>query len=237
MTTLGRELSSLAYAVANLPRALGQGKPVVLELPLLGPAPAVPIGTPVLLLHGYLGTGAAWAPLVRRLHEEGFVNVFALRYDSLSAGVPELAAVLADAARTAMARTGYAGVHLVGHSLGGLVARYAVQRLGLDRVTRSVVTIGTPHRGSRLARLGVGPAVAQLRPGSVLLRQLPPLTETGHVRWAVIYASADIVARAVAGDVALAGYGHHSVLEAPELADAVVEHLREAEPPALMAAA
>lgn len=235
LTTLGRELTCLASAVVHLPRAIGHGAPVVLELPPPVP-PAVPIGTPVLLLHGYLGTGTAWGPLVRRLHTAGFVHVFALRYDSLSAGVPELAEVLTDAVRTTMARTGHTGVHLVGHSLGGLVVRYAVQRLGLDRVTRSVVTIGTPHRGSRLARLGVGPAVAQLRPGSVLLRQLPPLTQTGQVRWAVIYASADVVARAVAGETSLRGYGHHSVLEAPELADAVVEHLRGAEPPVLLAA-
>jgi hypothetical protein len=37
---------------------------------------------------------------------------------------------------------------LVGHSMGGLVARYAVEVLGLWQHTAAVVTIGTPHRGT-----------------------------------------------------------------------------------------
>jgi triacylglycerol lipase len=132
-----------------------------------------------------------------------------------------------------MARTGASHVHLVGHSLGGLVARYAVQRLGLDEVTRSVTTVATPHGGSPLARFGPGPAAAQLRPGSVLLRGLPPLDLSGPVRWRVIAASADLVVPvAPLGAVTLAGYGHHSILAAPELADAVLGNLRNASVPA-----
>ncbi len=42
-------------------------------------------------------------------------------------------------------------VNLVAHSMGGLDARYAIARLGLDRKVASLVTIGTPHRGTPLA--------------------------------------------------------------------------------------
>ncbi|MFG2296641.1 hypothetical protein [Streptomyces sp. NPDC048603] len=41
-----------------------------------------------------------------------------------------------------------ARVVLVCHSLGGLVARHYVERLGGHEVTRRVITLGTPHRGS-----------------------------------------------------------------------------------------
>jgi pimeloyl-ACP methyl ester carboxylesterase len=230
VSTAARELLSLAGAAATLPRALATRGPRVTRLPGAGPAR---VGTPVLLLHGYLGTSDAWTPLTRRLRDEGFANVFTMGYDSLSAGVPDLAAALAEAVADVRAATGHHHVHLVGHSLGGLVVRYAVQRLGLDRVTRSVVTIGTPHLGARLARFGPGPAAAQLRPGSPFLRHLPPLEETRHVRWAVLYAGADLIVRAPRGHGrSFAGYGHHSVLSAPELADAVVEHVLGTEPPA-----
>jgi len=37
---------------------------------------------------------------------------------------------------------------LVGHSMGGLVARYFIEVLGGWRDTRTLVTLGTPHRGS-----------------------------------------------------------------------------------------
>jgi triacylglycerol lipase len=42
-------------------------------------------------------------------------------------------------------------VILVGHSMGGLDARYAVAKLGLADVVAAVVTISTPHRGSPMA--------------------------------------------------------------------------------------
>ncbi len=224
-----RELLGFLDAAAGLSNAHGQPAAGMTGIPFAGPRPVAPVATPVVLVHGYLGTAAPWVPLVRRLHAEGFVNVYTLGYDSLSTDVPQLAAELAGHVATVGTR---GHVHLVGHSLGGLVARYAVQRLGLDRVTRTVVTVATPHRGSPLAWLGSGPAVAQLRPGSALLRDLPPLEATHQVRWVVLHAGADLVVpppRPGEGRC-LPGYGHHSILSAPELADAVVTHLRSAEP-------
>jgi triacylglycerol lipase len=40
---------------------------------------------------------------------------------------------------------------LMAHSMGGLDARYAVSRLGLDRYVDAVVTVCTPHRGTAFA--------------------------------------------------------------------------------------
>jgi len=42
-------------------------------------------------------------------------------------------------------------VNIVAHSLGGLDARYAIARLGLDDRVASLTTVGTPHRGTPLA--------------------------------------------------------------------------------------
>lgn len=228
-----RELLGFLEAAAGLPTVLGKHAAGITGIPLAEPPPVpVPVSTPVILVHGYLGTTGPWGPLTRRLHAAGFVNVFTVGYDSLSSGVPQLAAGLADQVATVLMGEHRPAVHLIGHSLGGLVARYAVQRLGLDRITRTVVTIATPHRGSALAWLGRGPAAAQLRPGSVLLRELPPLEATPQVGWAVIHAGADLVVpppRPGEGHC-IPGYGHHSIVSAPELADAVVLHLRAGEP-------
>jgi triacylglycerol lipase len=46
-------------------------------------------------------------------------------------------------------------VNIVAHSMGGLDARYAIAGLGLAERTASLTTIGTPHRGTPLADLGV----------------------------------------------------------------------------------
>ena len=42
--------------------------------------------------------------------------------------------------------SGYERVHIVGHSLGGLAARYYVSRLGGDAHVHTLVTLGTPMR-------------------------------------------------------------------------------------------
>ena len=55
-------------------------------------------------------------------------------------------------------------VNLVAHSMGGIDARYALARLGLDAKVASLTTIGAPHRGTPLADVGgavLGPRVAR----------------------------------------------------------------------------
>ncbi len=42
-------------------------------------------------------------------------------------------------------------VHLIGHSMGGLDARYMISRLGMDRQVRSLTSVATPHRGTTFA--------------------------------------------------------------------------------------
>ncbi|MEV7803611.1 hypothetical protein AB0O28_11750 [Microbispora sp. NPDC088329] len=50
----------------------------------------------------------------------------------------------------------------VAHSMGGLVARYAVEKLGLWTSTRAVITIGTPHRGAPKAAHVLSSGIAHL---------------------------------------------------------------------------
>lgn len=67
---------------------------------------------------------------------------------------------------------------LIGHSMGGLVARYFLECLGGWQSTRTLFTLGTPHRGSLNAvdflvhgmKKGIGPLGLDLTP---LLRSYP----------------------------------------------------------------
>jgi triacylglycerol lipase len=54
-------------------------------------------------------------------------------------------------------------VDLIAHSMGGLDARYALAHFGLASRVRSLVTVGTPHRGTPLADLGKQGALAVAR--------------------------------------------------------------------------
>ena len=61
---------------------------------------------------------------------------------------------------------------LVGFSMGGLVCRYYVQKLGGWKRVRRFVTISTPNHGTIWAWLSGRAAVRQMRPGSPMLREL-----------------------------------------------------------------
>ena len=69
-------------------------------------------------------------------------------------------------------------VDLVGHSMGGLVATELLKSLDRGRRVRSVITLGTPHRGSPLARLGarvlrgLSGSLEQMLPEAEFLRAL-----------------------------------------------------------------
>ena len=89
-------------------------------------------------------------PLARALRRDGF-DVFNLDYPARRFGI----AALADQVEAASARwrAGHIGtLHLVGHSLGGLVARAWIARHRPDRLGR-VVLLGPPSGGSELADL------------------------------------------------------------------------------------
>jgi triacylglycerol lipase len=80
--------------------------------------------------------------------------------------------VIDDAVRRATAATGSAPL-LVAHSMGGLAAR-AWLHAHADGDTRiaGVVTVGTPHHGTSLARLGYAPNAREMRRAGPWLTQL-----------------------------------------------------------------
>lgn len=60
-----------------------------------------------------------------------------------------------------------------GFSMGGLIGRFYLQKLGGAQRLRRLVTLATPHRGSYTARLlPTRPALAQMYPGSDFLAEL-----------------------------------------------------------------
>lgn len=75
--------------------------------------------------------------------------------------------------REVVSSNGSEEVHLVGHSLGGLVVRAYVQLLGGEEDVGVCATLGTPHEGTLTAvAAAVRPACRQMIPGSSFLREL-----------------------------------------------------------------
>lgn len=147
--------------------------------------------TPVILLHGYFHNHSAFVVMRRALKRFGYRTVDTMNYNVIGHDIPELAEQLADHVQEVLERTGGTKVHLVGHSLGGLVARYYIQRLGGHAHVHTCVTLGTPHRGTYAALVGRGRAARQLRPGSPLIKGLSRTARQTEVRYVSFYSNLD----------------------------------------------
>lgn len=129
-------------------------------------------GTPILLVHGIVSNRSVFTLLRRGLTRRGFTNVFAMNYTTVATDVRAAAASLGEEVERVCAETGYERIHVIGHSLGGLIGRYYVTRLGGDLRVHTLVTLGTPHEGTWAAYAVPTRLMQQMRPGSGLLREL-----------------------------------------------------------------
>jgi triacylglycerol lipase len=134
------------------------------------PVPADPAKLPVILVHGIHATADDLGRLARHLRAEGR-QVFSptLLPNRGEARLEDLAVQLAAFADRELPGRKF---DLVGFSMGGLVSRYYVQRLGGAARVEHFVTMATPHNGTHMANLRRRPGYVQMRPGSDFLRDL-----------------------------------------------------------------
>lgn len=214
-------------------RVTPYGKPREADDPHTDSATAA---TPVVLLHGYVHNRSAFIGMSRALRKAGFAHIHGFDYNPLAYDIPEVAGMLAGEVERVLALTGADRVQLVGHSMGGVIARYYVQQLGGEDTVDTVLTLGAPHRGTYTAYLGLGRAVGQLRPGSALLRKLEETARPSDVRWVALYSDMDLMVVPAASaklvhpalratNVRLDDTGHMSLLLSGHALRTVVEHL------------
>jgi triacylglycerol esterase/lipase EstA (alpha/beta hydrolase family) len=147
----------------------------------------------VLLVAGYGGSTAALGTLRQRLQEAGRRVEIVPPVGDNTGDLAAQAEQLREVAERAV-DDGAPSVDVVGYSAGGVVARLWVAEYGGDDVARRVVTLGSPHHGTRVAALGAGlggcPAACRaLVPDSDVLRDLPE-TPAGP-RWTSIWTADD----------------------------------------------
>lgn len=148
-------------------------------------------GTPILLVHGMIDNRSIFTLLRRGLRRRGFGKVFSINYSPLTTDVRAAAAGLAEEVESLVAETGYERVHVIGHSLGGLIARYYVTRLGGHQRVHTLVTLGTPHGGTFNAYALPSHLCRQLRPGSALMRELAAPVPSCRTRFVAYWSDLD----------------------------------------------
>ncbi|NHZ95317.1 triacylglycerol lipase [Massilia sp. CCM 8734] len=141
---------------------------------------------PLLLLHGYGCNSGYWAHLVREL-DAARISHATLDLEPMLAGIDDFVPAVRRAVEALCAASGAPCVVIVGHSMGGLVARAYLRAHGSAHVAH-VFTIGTPHHGTSLASKGPGLNAVQMQydeggdaPAGAWLRQLAA-SESAHTR-------------------------------------------------------
>ena len=148
-------------------------------------------GTPILLIHGLVDNRSIFALLRRQLRRRGFGRVWTMNYRPWTADVRDAARQLGSSIEAICEQTGYERIHVVGHSMGGLIARYYVQRLGGDARVHTLVSLGTPHNGTRAATLIPRGVCQQLTPGSDLVTELKAPVESCQTRFVSFWSDID----------------------------------------------
>jgi pimeloyl-ACP methyl ester carboxylesterase len=241
-----RELALTAAHVALYPLGVSRAPPQAEPSepppeaprhPALAADPAT-ADIPVLLIHGYVHNRSAFVMLTRQLRRAGFRYVHGLNYNPLRHDIGELAEMLGEEVDRVRDTTGADRVMLVGHSMGGIVARFYTQELAAPETVDTVATLASPHRGTYATYLAPGPASRDLRPGSRLLRRLKEGARPSTTRWLAYWADLDpFVTPAVhakivhpalhAQNILLRNTGHLSLLMSREVVADVVDHLAD----------
>lgn len=139
---------------------------------------------PLLLVHGFGCNRGSWWWLRRRLERSGHC-VATVNLEPVFTGIDDYVDIIAARVRAVGRETGAQRLMLVGHSMGGLACRAYLAQHGAGQVAR-LLTLGTPHRGSEIARIGYGRNVRQMQPDSPWLRALAQREQGGIAATAVL---------------------------------------------------
>ncbi len=190
-------------------------------------------GRPLILLHGYAMNRACFLTLASRLSKAGIGPIYGFEYWSFSK-VSSSARALDRYIEALCERLGCQQVDLVGHSMGGVVARYYVS-LGAGKErgrVANLITLGTPHGGSVFSGFGVGQPNKQLRPRAAFLERLSSARTPVGTKAVAIWSKADALVGTAAQahwlgaeEVVFDNLGHISLLYSRRVAAEIAKRI------------
>ena len=187
----------------------------------------------LILVHGFVCNRGLWNPWWPRL-QQARVPCIAVNLEPVFGSIDRYPPLIEAAVQRMTQATGRPPL-LVGHSMGGLALRAWMRDFDGEARAHGVVTIGTPHQGTWLARFGLAPNARQMRRGSEWLRRLARQEPTARYRrFTCFYGHCDNIVFPAstatlpgADNRHLRGHAHVHLLRHPAVLDAVLQRLAE----------
>lgn len=123
----------------------------------------------LVLVHGYFCNRGLWQRWLERCHHQG-IPCIAVTLEPAFGSIDDYVPTIQAAVDDITGQTGLPPV-IVAHSMGGLAVRRWWCEAGSTQIHR-LITLGTPHQGTRLARLGHTRNARQMREDSHWLHEL-----------------------------------------------------------------
>jgi len=186
---------------------------------------------PILFVHGVFHNRSTFAWLIQRLSLEGIRPMKDLNLLTTLFSIEDLAEKIRTEAKQLLKLYGTQKIHIVGHSLGGMVGRYFVQELGGDEMVATLTTLATPHQGTLLSRFSLLPNLRQLDPesrtirklqGSPLPRQTQIISISGNLDFVMVPKNTYFLPGA--RNIRLKGVGHAGLLYSRRVHQILMSH-------------
>lgn len=129
-------------------------------------------GTPIFLVHGYIHPSSVWLHLMRTLKKAGFGPINVVKLGSPFDSIEEYAEKLGVTVEEVLKENKKDQFMLIGHSMGGLVSAYYATHLDKEKRVTHVITISSPLKGTRIAKIGIGKSVAEMNLDSPFTEKL-----------------------------------------------------------------
>lgn len=190
---------------------------------------------PLLLLHGLFLNRSCWLVMKLRLRLQGFTDLHTI-YLPPSRDIETLTERVALKIDSLRHSRNCAKVDLIGHSMGGIIARNYVQiRGGADKVDKCIV-LGSPNNGSKLAPFAIMKLSEAIMPGSAFLCNLNKQPIPKKVTLTNIYSRhdnlvvpSDSAILNKSTNIELTGKGHGTLLYDNTVFQHIVSALKPAE--------
>lgn len=194
-----------------------------------GPSDADASKPPIILLHGLFQNRSCLYWLQYRLRKAGYSQTISINtppWRDLETLTEELAKKV-DELRIKLKTDKFI---LVGHSMGGIIARNYVQNRGGAAYVSDMISLGSPHHGSKLAPFAVSNMGKSLLPGSKFLIEFNKVAWPKETRAVSIYTRYDNIVLPAdssrmeeAQNIELNGMGHTGLLFHPGAIQAVID--------------